>query len=79
MMKGDESGHRIILQGLGFSSAAFLGETVLFNEMFENRYDLRLFDFADHSLQTIASIDCTPKKLLSLERVHLVIDDERSG
>jgi hypothetical protein len=49
---------RIDLEGISFSPGVFVGETLLFNELFEDRYDVQLLDLASNALAMIA-----PRKL----------------
>jgi hypothetical protein len=79
LIDGGRPDRRLVLKGLGFSSPAFVGETLVFSEMFDGRYDLRLFDFSDDSLRTIASINAEPAELRKLERVHLTIENAPQG
>jgi hypothetical protein len=63
-------------EGIGFSPGAFVGETLLFNELFEDRYDVRLLDLNSNALQKVLSVEHAPDKLRSLERIRLAIDGE---
>jgi hypothetical protein len=67
---------RIDLEGIGFSPGAFVGEMLLFNELFEDRYDVRLLDLASGVLESILHVEHSPDKLRALERIRLVVDDE---
>ena len=67
---------RIIPRGLGVSPGVFVGDTLVFNELFEDRYELRVFDLSSHSFLTEFFVDHAPDKLKLLERIRLVIDAE---
>jgi hypothetical protein len=70
---------RFNLEGLDFSSGVFVGKTLLFNELFEDRYELKLFDYTKNSLQTVMSIEHAPEKLQQLERIQLTIEGEKQA
>lgn len=67
---------RIEVEGAGFSPGRFVGETLVFNELFEDRYDVKLLDLATKSLRIIQSVEHAPDKLRALERVRLAVDGE---
>jgi hypothetical protein len=55
----------------GFSRPAFVGSSVLANQLFEDRYETTLVDLSNNSTRQIAVFDHTPSALESLERVEI--------
>jgi hypothetical protein len=58
-----------------FSRPAFVGTSVLVNELFENHYRTILFDVANNSTSQISVLEYTPKALELLERVEIQIQE----
>ena len=54
-----------------FSRPAFVGRSVLVNELSESRYETTLVDLSNNSTRQIAVFDYTPSALDSLERVEI--------
>lgn len=77
LMNKEQFSRRLVLSGLGFSAGVFVGRTMVFSEMFDDRYDLRLLDFGDGSIRTIASVNAAPSWLRSLERIRLTMEGEQ--
>jgi hypothetical protein len=67
---------RINVEGIGFSPGAFVGETLLFNELFDDRYQVRLLDLTSNALQSVLFVEHAPDKLRALERITLAVDGE---
>jgi hypothetical protein len=67
---------RINVEGIGLSTAVFVGDTLLFNELFEDRYEVRLFDLTSNALQSILFVEHAPDKLRALQRIRLAVDGE---
>jgi hypothetical protein len=65
---------RIEVQGEAFSPAVFVGESLLFNELFASRYSLKRYDFAHDSVEEIASVNHSAESLRKLEQISLVIE-----
>lgn len=64
------------LEGIGFSPAAFVNDTLFANELFENHYRIRRYD---PMLNVIAEIQLphAPAELMALEKISLHIQTER--
>lgn len=61
------------MTGIAFSTAAFVGDTLLVNELFKDRYRIGIFD---HDLKRIDSIDVvnSPEFLSSIQRIPLTVE-----
>jgi len=59
----------------GFSRPAFVGNSVLANELFENRYETTLVDLTDNSVRQAGVFEYTPEALQSLRRLEILIPE----
>jgi hypothetical protein len=64
---------RIDVEGIGFSPGVFVGETLLFNELFEDWYDVHVLDLASNTLQNILRVEHASDKLRALEQIRLIV------
>lgn len=60
--------------GISFSRPAFVENTVLANELFDDRYEVSLFDSSNGSSQVIAVLDHSFRSLTNLERIEIVVE-----
>jgi len=67
---------RIDVEGIGFSPGVFVGETLLFNELFEDWYDVHLLDLTSNTLESVLRVEHAPDKLRALERIRLVVEGD---
>jgi hypothetical protein len=56
-----------------FSRPAFVGTTVLANQLFDDRYETTLVDMRDYSARQIATLHHTPSALNALDHKELAI------
>ncbi len=66
------------VEGFALSTAAFVGDTVLFNELFDDRYRISYVDSTMNRTETF-SINHSPEYLQTLERIALSIDPSAMG
>jgi hypothetical protein len=56
---------------MGFSRPAFVGDSVLANQMFDDRYETTLVDLSSNSTRQIAIFDLNANTLEALERTEI--------
>lgn len=66
------------VEGFALSTAAFVGDTVLFNELFDDTYRISYVDSTMNRTETF-SINHSPEYLQTLERVVLSIEPSAMG
>jgi hypothetical protein len=66
------------VEGFALSTAAFVGDTVLFNELFDDRYRISFVDSTMNRTETFSIIH-SPEYLQTLERIELNIDPSAMG
>jgi hypothetical protein len=71
--------HYIKLTGIAFSRGAFVGDTMVFNEVFEDRYQVRQLDLKQGTITDIVSLDHTGQALEKLDRIKLRIEGDVAG
>jgi hypothetical protein len=70
--------HTIAVSGIAFSAAAFVGETLLVNELFKDRYRVSVFDRDLNRIDTI-DVPNSVEFLNSLRRVGATVASAKGG
>jgi hypothetical protein len=70
---------RINLEGIGFSRGIFVADTLIFNELFKDYYQIKQLDLATGNVADLMKFSHSDQAIERLDRINLRLDHDSAG